>query len=550
MEPCIESLNNGDCFILVAGSRLFLLLGEHANIIEKTKANEAYDWIRLQRDLGLNKRQITCAIIDCRTSLIFKSESCLSDTEQEFLQALKEKNSNSDVDIEKFQYSHRDETYEQSINETNMVYRVRGLSNDDQCNSDESDEYDELSKHCLEPVSHYCHNVLSYNMLDEDQVFVFDFGTEFYIWNGRNASQARKKAALSLGKQLFDMGYDYSTLKLTRLNGKLPRPAWTLFGKQTQNAETILFRSKFIDWPNQQNSPSLKKIGYNGSLKTCVPIESGHHSMGKENSAGLFNFEPLSKEKIRQLNEESPPVNLVLENTNLGRGTHWHDRVENRQFDIVTENVTVWQIINNELVELDRSSYGEFVSNLTYVIKWQYKVNAVGFRTLKGQASQHQGVTGRDRFVLFFWQGDSSSRSEKGCSALLSLDNLAASIGSNFEVDSLTGAVPTERTLPHVQVNQYREIAAFCQLFNGSMVILNGPCVTTESWRMFQLRGELEKESHLIEVKQVRREGLRSRTSFLFLNSNSGKVLIWHGFFSTHVQQELIRKLTQNFMKR
>lgn len=28
------------------------------------------------------------------------------------------------------------------------------------------------------------------------------------------------------------------------------RPDWCIFGKQNQNVETLLFKGKFIDWPN------------------------------------------------------------------------------------------------------------------------------------------------------------------------------------------------------------------------------------------------------------------------------------------------------------
>lgn len=51
VEPRIDSLNNGDCFLLVTSLNLFLLLGETANIIEKSKANELYDWIRLKKGM-------------------------------------------------------------------------------------------------------------------------------------------------------------------------------------------------------------------------------------------------------------------------------------------------------------------------------------------------------------------------------------------------------------------------------------------------------------------------------------------------------------------
>jgi hypothetical protein len=33
------------------------------------------------------------------------------------------------------------------------------------------------------------------------------------------------------------------------------RPSWCIFGKQNQNVETLLFKGKFSDWPNDHQEP-------------------------------------------------------------------------------------------------------------------------------------------------------------------------------------------------------------------------------------------------------------------------------------------------------
>ena len=445
---------------------MFLWIGEYSNIIEKSKANEIYDWIRLKKDLGIRKTQTTSAIIDNKHSITRsvsfnddlneKSSSSLSKNEKEFYDLLQ---ASTKCDFKNcFQIPDEDEKYELLVNDTNMVYKVclvdeANETNVDSCDEDFEDMENEqyLLKYCLEPVRNYWGSLLSYNMLDEYEVFVFDFGSELYVWSGRNACNSKKQAGLLFAKKIHQNGYDYSNCVLTPLKPQLSltnkseiseakkeanahfktheaRPKWTIFGRQTQNVETVLFREKFTDWPNQSNSPGLKKISYNSAKRFTEPINSGgdtpvnttpntplsaikqqsfftQTSPSLVQAKNLFNFEPLSGECLLSHNAEETPVNLVLENSSLGRGRHWHDVAEMRKFDIVTENVTCFKIIDSQMVECDRNEFGELANNFTYVVKWQYKVNAVGFRSLKGSASVHQGITGRDRYALFFWQG-------------------------------------------------------------------------------------------------------------------------------------------------
>lgn len=98
-------------------------------------------------------------------------------------------------------------------------------------------------------------------------------------------------------------------------------------------------------------------------------------------------------------------------------------------------------------------------------------------------------------------------------------------------------------------MNQNEEIAAFCQLFNGSLVIMNNEMALEDRWRMFELRGELEEESHLIEVNLVL-ASLRSRTSFLFVNLEQKRTVIWHGSSSSILHKGLIKKCSDKLRAR
>ena len=42
------------------------------------------------------------------------------------------------------------------------------------------------------------------------QVLVFDFGSEMYLWTGKQVPFAQRKVGLRLVQELWDKGYDYT----------------------------------------------------------------------------------------------------------------------------------------------------------------------------------------------------------------------------------------------------------------------------------------------------------------------------------------------------
>ncbi|XP_031689802.1 supervillin-like isoform X4 [Oncorhynchus kisutch] len=497
VEPTARSLNSGDCFLLVTPTHCILWSGEFANTAEKAKASELASLIQTQGDLGCR----ACGVIHLEEG-VNTDNSLASD----FWNLLGGKTQYGGAGAPE-----EDELYESGVVESNCLYR--------------------LVENRLVPHEQAWAAIPTVSLLGSTEALVFDFGSEVYLWHGKDVVPGDRSVAVQLAQQVWGGPYDYSNCRVnpldpTHCNPSIEpqgerRPGWALFGCVSEHKETALFREKFLDWTGDKEETAAMVVEEAQTAMPVWPQQSPLPQQPQQQIECVSLCACDAKALVAGQGVAVPgdgAVPTVLGGVDVQRGHGIVPLEDGRQVELITVAVDTWHIQEFEDSEVQLESPGQLHEGDTYLVRWTYTLSP----------ADQSGQPGRECSAVFIWQGRHSSINGRGASALRSHEGT------------------------QVMVPQGQEPPCFLQLFQGGLVIHKGCRADTTNntgvWRLFCVRGELPEEASLLEV-DCRCGSLRSRGSLILLNSQQGALYLWHGCkvhaSSREAGKRAVERLTQ-----
>jgi len=400
---------------------------------------------------------------------------------------------------------------------------------------------------------------LSVDSLNEGDVFILDLGLQLYQWNGTGANKYEKFKGLEVitkikddergGKAEIhvlesgkndnvdefwkplgghkkvksaeeggsDEGAEKRTLQLFDAAGhmvaenKLVKDQLDTHGIYIVNGGDALYV-----WVGKASDKEARKqamIKATAFLKDHnLPLTTPITRVAESAETPQFkaNFAQWDVPKVVAVDEHKKPKAEVAADTSE---LYKRRAREEEKMASTDGKVEVWRIENMDKKPLPKEQYGEFFTGDSYIVQFSYKVN------------------GKDKYILYFWQGRDSSNDERGASALLVKD-----------MDDKLNHQATQ-----VRVVQGKEPNHFLGLFKGHMVVHAGghasafknrkdtDSYTADANALYHVRGTTGINTRANQVAAAA-ASLNSGDCFILLNKTHAYV--WVGLGANNEEKE------------
>ncbi|XP_067138441.1 gelsolin, cytoplasmic-like isoform X3 [Centruroides vittatus] len=314
---------------------------------------------------------------------------------------------------------------------------------------------------------------LKQEFLESDNCFLLDGGMSgIFVWVGKSASHKERVESMKLAEKYLDYR---------------GYPKWVSVTRVIAGAEPPTFKQYFVSWKEPEEQIGL------GRVYTPEQIAAS------ELTEPDFNVLSLHREKRLLLAKNSGKAYGFMPDDGSG-------------------NIEIWRIENFELAPVDESAKGMFFGGDSYVLKYTYNID------------------GRERYIVYFWQGKNSSLDEKASSAIwaVKLDNDL--FGKAIQVRVVQGAEPQH----------------FIRIFKGKMIIFMGGHASgfrnvrdhdtydPEGSRMFRIKGTTDYD---VRAEQVPEAANSLNSGDVFVVETPSTTYIWIGKESSEDERNMGRNI-------
>ncbi|XP_057374251.1 gelsolin, cytoplasmic-like [Daphnia carinata] len=255
-------------------------------------------------------------------------------------------------------------------------------------------------------------------------------------------------------------------------------PIWTKVNRVVDGGEPTIFKQYFASWKEETTT---------SQFHVPVPTKNGR--------IAEFNVSSLHRDKLR----------LLLKQGGAAPGFSPDDGSGQKE---------IYRVENFELAPVDPSAHGMFFGGDSYVIKYTYNVG------------------GKNRYIIYFWQGNDSSQDEKAASAIhaMRLDNEVA--GKAVQV----------------RLTQGNEPRHFIKMFKGKMIIFTGGHASgfrnihdydsydVDGTRLFHVRGYGADDMRAVQVAET---ASSLNSDDVFVLETPSKTYLWNGVASSDDEKSL-----------